>query len=50
MLASMNDEFSRKFEEAQLEQILQMLKETFGIPDDVEWHKTSYAIFNAHMR
>ena len=27
-----------------------MLKESFGTPDDVEWHKTSYAIFSAYMR
>ena len=27
-----------------------MLKESFGTPDDVEWHKTSCAIFNARMR
>ena len=29
MLASMNNEFSRKFEEAQPKKILQMLKESF---------------------
>ena len=45
----MNDEFSRKFEEAQPEQILQMLKESFGTPDDVERYRVSSAIFNAHM-
>ena len=27
-----------------------MLKESFSAPDNVERHKTSYAIFNAHMR
>ena len=50
MLASMNDEFSRKFEEAQPEQILQMLKESFRMPDDVERYRVSSAIFNARMR
>ena len=46
----MNDEFSRKFEEAQPKQILQMLKESFGTPDDVERYRVSSAIFNARMR
>ena len=27
-----------------------MLNDSFGTPDDVERHKTSYAIFNARMR
>ena len=49
MLTSMNDEFSRKFEEAQSKQILQMLKESFGTPDDVERYRVSSAIFNARM-
>ena len=49
MLAFMNDEFSRKFEEAQLKQILQMLKKSFGTPDDVERYRVSSAIFNARM-
>ena len=46
-MASMNDEFSKKFEEAQPEQILQILKESFGMPDDVERYRVSCAIFNA---
>ena len=46
----MNNEFNCKFEEAQPEDMLKMLRESFGTPDDVEWYKTSYAIFNAQMR
>ena len=46
----MNDEFSQKFEEAQPEKILQVLRDSFGTPDDVEWHKASCIIFNARMR
>ena len=30
--------------------MLKVLHESFGIPDDVEWHKTSRIIFNAWMR
>ena len=30
--------------------MLQILNDSFGTPDDVERHKTSYAIFNARMR
>ena len=36
MLATLNDEFSRKIEEAQSDKILQKLKEYFGALDDVE--------------
>ena len=50
MLAIMNDEFSRQFEHAQPEEILQRLKESFGIPDDVERLRTSCAIYNARLR
>ena len=46
----MNDELSRKFEDAQPEEIIQMLNESFGIPEDAERHKTSYAVFNARMQ
>ena len=49
MLAAMNDEFSRWFENAQPQEMLQMLNNSFGTPDDVERHKTSCAIFNARM-
>ena len=45
----MNDEFSKKFKEAQLEKILQKLKESFKMLDDVERYKVSSAIFNARM-
>ena len=45
MRASMNDEFDRKFEEAQPEEMLQVLRDSVGTPDDVEWHKTSCIIF-----
>ena len=50
MQASMNDEFSQKFKEAQTEDILQVLRESFGTPDDVERYKTSCIMFNAWMR
>ena len=49
MLAAMNDEFSRQFEQAQPEEILQRLKESFGMPDDVERLRTSCVIYNACM-
>ncbi|XP_073104294.1 uncharacterized protein [Elaeis guineensis] len=50
MLAAMSDEFSRRFETAQPKDMLQVLEDAFGTPDDVERHKTSCAIFNAKMR
>ena len=50
MQASMNNEFSRKFEEAQAEKMLQVLRDCFGTPDDVEQHKTSCTVFNTQMR
>ena len=50
MRAMINDEFSHKFEDAQSKEILQVLNESFSTLDDVERHKTSYAIFNARMR
>ena len=50
MRASMNDEFSRKFEEAQPEKMLQVLRDSFGTPDDIERHKISCIIFNIQMR
>ena len=46
----MSDEFSRKFEDAQLEEMLQVLNESFSTPDNVEGHKTNCAIFNIQMR
>ena len=46
----MNDEFSHRFENAQPQNMLQMLNESFGMPDDVERHKMSCAIFNTQMR
>ena len=46
----MNDEFSRKFEEAQPKKMLQVLRDSFGTPDDVERYKTSCIIFNARIR
>ena len=48
--AAMNDELSHKFEDAQSEEIIQMLNESFGTLEDAERHKTSCAVFNAHMR
>ena len=50
MRAAMNDEFSRKFEDTQSEEIIQMLNEFFDTPKDAERHNTSYAVFNARMR
>ena len=50
MRASTNDEFSWKFEEAQWEDMLKMLRESFSTPNNVEWHKTNCTIFNARMR
>ena len=50
ILAVMSDEFSRKFEIAQPNEMLQVLEDSFGTPDDVERHKTSCAIFNARMQ
>ena len=50
MLAIMNNEFSHRFENAQPQDMLQILNESFGISDDVERYKTSCAIFNARMR
>ena len=49
MLAAMNDEFSHRFEKAYLDEILQKLKQSFGTPGDVEWHKVSCAIYNTRM-
>ena len=41
MRAAMNDEFNQKFEEAQSEDMLKMLNESFGTLDDIERHKNS---------
>ena len=46
----MNDEFSWKFEEAQPEKMFQMLRDSFGTPNDIKRHKTSCVIFNTWMR
>ena len=46
----MNDEFSRLFEETQPNDIIQVLKDSFGIPDDVERYKVSCTIFNTKLR
>ena len=46
----MNNEFTQKFEEAQLEKIFQVLRDSFSTPDDVERHKTSCTIFNIWIR
>ena len=50
MWVAMNDEFSCKFEDAQLKEMLQVLNDFFDTLDDVERPKTSCAIFNAQMR
>ena len=49
MLAAMNDEFDHRFEKIHLDEILQKLKESFDTPNDVEWYRVSYAIYNARM-
>ena len=50
MLAVMNDEFSRIFEQTQPQDIIQVLKDSFGIPQDVERYKTSCTIFNTKLQ
>lgn len=50
MKATMNDEFNHKFEDAQLEKMLQILNKSFDTHEDVERYKISYAVFNAQMR
>ena len=50
MRATMNDKFSRKFKDAQPEEILQVLNKSFSTLDNIEPHKTSCVIFNARMR
>ena len=50
MRVAMNDELSRKFEDVQPEEIIQMLNESFDIPKDAERHKIFCAVFNARMR
>ena len=50
MQVALNNEFSHMFEDAQPEDILKVLNESFDTLDDVERHKTSCAIFNSHMR
>ena len=50
MRASMNDKFNWKLEEAQSEKMLQVLRDSFSTPDDVEQHKISCIIFNIRMR
>ena len=49
MLVAMNDEFSHKIEEAQQDEIHQKLKESFGMPIDVEWYKVTSTIYNTRM-
>ena len=46
----MNDELSHKFEDAQSEDMIQILNEFFDIPEDAKRHKISCTLFNAHMR
>ena len=46
----MNDEFSCRFKNAQSQDMLQILNESFGALDDVERHKISCAIFNTWIR
>ena len=50
MPAAMNDEFSRIFEQTQPQDIIQVLKDRFGVPQDVKRYKTSCAVFNTKLR
>ena len=50
MQVTIGDEFNYWFKSAQLEDMLQVLNESFGTPNNVERHKTSCAIFNAKIR
>ena len=45
----MNNEFSHKFEKAQSNEVLQVLRDSFNTPDDVERYRTFCAIFNTQM-
>ena len=49
MRAATNNELSRKFEDVQSEEIIQILNESFDISEDAERHKISYIVFNARM-
>ena len=49
MRAAMNDELSRKFEDAQPEEMIQIWNEFFSTTEDVERHKISCTMFNARM-
>ena len=50
MLVAMSDEFSHRFEMTQPKDMLQVLEDVFGTPDNVERYKTSCAIFNIKIR
>ncbi|XP_073112279.1 uncharacterized protein [Elaeis guineensis] len=50
MRAAMNDKLSRKFEDVQPEDMIQVLNKSFGISQDAERHKTSCTVFNVCMR
>ena len=45
----MNDKLSYKFEDAQQQEIIQMLNESFDIPKDAERHKTFCVVFNVRI-
>ena len=46
----MNNELSNKFKDMQLEEIIQILNESFGTPENAERHKISCAVFNVRIR
>ena len=50
MRAAINDELSHKFVDAQLDEMIQILNESFDIFVNAERHKISYTMFNAHMQ
>ena len=45
----MNDELSRKFEDAQPKEMIQILNESFDTSEDTERYKTSCVVFIARM-
>ena len=47
---AMNDKLSHKFEDVQSKEMIQLLNKSFDILEDAERYKTSYAMFNTHMR
>ena len=49
MRVAMNNELSHKFKDAQSEEMIQLLNESFDTLEDAERHKTSRTMFNIRM-